>query len=75
MRLPEVRSDKPLRSGEGVEEELLGGVVLVDGAPIVLPDEAEEAGPLILPDGRVSVAVHQDLVTRRGAAQLGKERA
>ena len=75
MRLSEVRSDEPLRSGEGVEEELLGGVVLVDGAPVVLPDEAEEAGPLVLPDGGVPVAVHQDLVARGGAAELGEERA
>ena len=75
MRLPEVRPDEPLRAGEGVEEELLGGVVLVDGPPVVLPDELEESGALVLPDGGVAVAVDEDLVAGSCAAELGEERA
>ena len=75
MRLPEVRADEPFRTGERVEEELLGGVVLVDGPPVVLADELEEAGALVLPDGGVAVAVDEDLVAGRCAAELGEERA
>ena len=75
MRFPEVQADEPFRTGERVEEELLGGVVLVDGPPVVLPDELEEAGALVLPDGGVAVAVDEDLVAGSCAAELGEERA
>ena len=50
MRLPEVRSNQPLRPSEGVVEVLLGGVVLVAGSTIVFSDEREESSPLVLPD-------------------------
>ena len=62
VRLPEVWSDQPLGSGEGVEQELLGRVVLVNRLPVVLAHELEEAGSLVLPDGRLVLAVHDDLV-------------
>ncbi len=73
MGLPEVWPHQPLGPGERVEEELLGGVVLVDGPPVVFPEEGEEAGALVLPDCRPAVAVHHDLVAGTRAAQGGQE--
>ncbi len=61
VRLPEVRPHQPLRPGEGVEEELLRGVVLVDRSPVVLAQEGEEAGALVLPDGGGAVGLDQNL--------------
>jgi hypothetical protein len=57
MRLPEVGPDKPLGPGEGVVEVLLGGVVLVDRPTVVLAQEPEEAGPLVLPHGGLACGV------------------
>ena len=63
VRLPEVRPHQPLRPGEGVEEELLRGVVLVDRSTVVLAQEGEEAGALVLPDGGGAVGLNQNLTT------------
>ena len=62
MRFPEIRTDQPLGSREGVEEELLGRVVLIDGLAIVLTHEREEAGSLVLPDGCLVITVNNDLI-------------
>ena len=73
MRLPEVRPYQPLRPREGVVEVLLGGVVLVGGPPVVFSDEPEQAGPLVLPDGRRPGAAHYDLLTVRVAGETLQE--
>jgi hypothetical protein len=57
MRLPKVGPDKPLGSGEGVVEVLLRGVVLVHRPTVVLAQEPEEAGPLVLPHGSLACGV------------------
>ncbi len=57
MRLPEVGPDEPLGPREGVVEVLLRGVVLVHRATVVLAQETEEAGPLILPHGGLACGV------------------
>ena len=62
MRFPEIRTDQPLGSREGVEEELLGGVVLIDGFAIVFTHEREQAGSLVLPDGCLVITVNNDLM-------------
>ena len=73
VRLPEVWSDQPLGSGEGVEQELLGCVVLVNRLPVVLAHELEQPGALVLPDGRLVLAVDDDLVARALAAERRQE--
>ncbi len=51
VRLPKVWPDEPLGPSEGVVEVLLRGVVLVDRPTVVLAQEPEETGPLVLPHG------------------------
>ena len=69
MGFSEVRSHQPLGPGEGVVEVLLGGVVLVGRPPVVLTDELEEPGPLVLPDGGRTGAGDHDPVTVRVAGE------
>jgi hypothetical protein len=57
MRLPKVGPDKPLGPSEGVVEVLLRGVVLVDRPTVVLAQEPEETGPLVLPHGGLACGV------------------
>jgi hypothetical protein len=57
MRLPEVGPDKPFGPGEGVVEVLLRGVVLVHRATVVLAQEPEQTGPLVLPHGSLACGV------------------
>ena len=73
MGFSEVRSHEPLGPGEGVVEVLLGGVVLVGRPPVVLPDEGEQAGPLVLPDGRRPVRGDDHLVAVPVTGEGGEE--
>ena len=73
MRFPEIWTDQPLGSREGVEEELLGRVVLIDRLAIVLAHEREQAGPLVLPDGCLVITVNNDLVARTLATERRKK--
>jgi len=63
MRLPEVRSDEPLRSSEGVIEVLFGCIVLVNRPSVVLSQEFEETSSLVLPDSSQTTGGDHDAVT------------
>jgi hypothetical protein len=73
VRFSEIRPDKPFRSGKCVKKKLFCGVVLINRLPIVLPHELEQSRPLVLPDGRLVVAVDYDLVARSRATHGGQQ--
>ena len=72
MSLVKVRAYEPLRALE-VVKVLRRGVLLVEGAAVVLAHEGEEAGPLVLPDPRPAAARHHHRLAVRVAAQRGEE--
>ena len=64
MRFSEIRANKPLGTGKGVEQELFGGIVLIDGLAIVFTHKLEQPGALVLPNGSLVITVYHNLKTK-----------
>ena len=67
-----VWTDEPRGCDGRVEEEFLGGVVLINWTLVMFAQEFEEARPLVLPNGRRAVAFDNDFITATFASQLAK---